>query len=475
MLSLFYKPQKRNNFEPYLIRPLTILLYTVLLLAMNLFFEPPSEIVAGNITTQNLINLVNQDREKYGLNHLKADVNLTSAAHAKANDILQHQYWDHYGPDGQTPWQFMTGAGYDYYYAGENLAKGFKTAEGVHQGLMNSPTHRDNILSDQYVDIGIAVVEGNLLGDDVYLVVQMFGSRSARAIASGDPEVVRGVSGQGSSTVIKSIRITYPEQDEYVGQNKVTVKGAVEPLLQDSRIDDTVNIYLDDEELGKIDITDLDWEYSIEQILSQGNRKLSVKGAQAQDEVSFIVDTVAPQIFVNRIELVGDTLLLEFSSDEPDLSMKLVADSIVRTAQINDYGLYEFVMGVEDELGGKQSVIIVASDLAGNISELDVYKEVQAEIFKDSNIEGQSNINSLLGGLFQSGGSLPTGKELINLMFIIFIIILLAVEIYYYNKKRMLMQKGHLLSTVFIWRVILVLGYVVGIDGSLAAGITKLR
>ncbi len=41
---------------------------------------------------------------------------------------------------------------------------------------MASPTHRDNILKSEYRDIGLAVVNGNLNGQETTLVVQMFGA-----------------------------------------------------------------------------------------------------------------------------------------------------------------------------------------------------------------------------------------------------------------------------------------------------------
>jgi len=40
-------------------------------------------------------------------------VRLDSAAQAKANDMAARSYWSHNTPDGQTPWTFMTAAGYN--------------------------------------------------------------------------------------------------------------------------------------------------------------------------------------------------------------------------------------------------------------------------------------------------------------------------------------------------------------------------
>jgi hypothetical protein len=46
---------------------------------------------------------------------------------------------------------------------------------------MASPTHRENMLSPNYKDIGFAVETGTLTGSDTVLVVEEFGSRYAAA------------------------------------------------------------------------------------------------------------------------------------------------------------------------------------------------------------------------------------------------------------------------------------------------------
>lgn len=49
--------------------------------------------------------------------------------------------------------------------------------DSVVKAWMNSPTHRENLLSSRYQDIGIAVIDGSLGGRETTLVVQMFGTK----------------------------------------------------------------------------------------------------------------------------------------------------------------------------------------------------------------------------------------------------------------------------------------------------------
>ena len=51
---------------------------------------------------------------------------------------------------------------------------------------MNSPTHRANIVNGRYREIGVAVLEGELEGQETTLVVQMFGTPLSSSYQSED-------------------------------------------------------------------------------------------------------------------------------------------------------------------------------------------------------------------------------------------------------------------------------------------------
>jgi len=133
-----------------------------------------SKIHAANYTSQQVIALTNQDRAALGLDPLKADAELMQAAMDKARDMFEKGYWDHYGPNGETPWQFIRAEGIDYTVAGENLGKGFTDVNKLNQAWLNSPAHRANIVKPEFNEVGVAVMDGTLEGKEVTLVVQMF-------------------------------------------------------------------------------------------------------------------------------------------------------------------------------------------------------------------------------------------------------------------------------------------------------------
>lgn len=153
---------------------------------------------ATDIRVEQLLDMINAKRKESGFTPLSLNAKLSQAAQAKANDMFSKGYWAHNSPDGKTPWNFIVDAGYTYVVAGENLAKNFNTSAGVVDAWMASSTHRDNILKSNYKDIGFAVVNGVLSGEETTLVVQMFGSGTG-GIASAPlvtpaPQPAQGVS-----------------------------------------------------------------------------------------------------------------------------------------------------------------------------------------------------------------------------------------------------------------------------------------
>lgn len=130
---------------------------------------------ASEITPENVIRLVNQERIKENLTPLSENSILSKAAKNKAADMIENNYFAHTSPKGISPWFWLEKEGYEYVYAGENLAINFKTAEKQNETLMKSPTHKKNILSPNFNEIGVAVAIRNIDGKKSTLVVQTFG------------------------------------------------------------------------------------------------------------------------------------------------------------------------------------------------------------------------------------------------------------------------------------------------------------
>ncbi len=137
--------------------------------------EPQAQLQAEGLTAaeQQMLNLVNQERAKAGLQPLQADLELTKLARMKSQDMINRGYFDHNSPTYGSPFDMMKAHGVSYRTAGENIA-GNQTVERAHTALMNSSGHRANILNANYTHVGIGIVEGGPYG---MMFTQMFVGR----------------------------------------------------------------------------------------------------------------------------------------------------------------------------------------------------------------------------------------------------------------------------------------------------------
>lgn len=180
-LKCIFIPCQENKFLPKFLEKKFLNYYFVFLLVLkiisvSLIFYLPQNFFFAEITKTALFDLVNQERKKLGLPTLKQNLILDQAAYLKAKDILERDYFAHWNPEGKSPWYFFELAGYDYKAAGENLAIGFLDSEEVFKAWMDSPSHRSNILNPNFIEMGISVLKGEFQGNEVFVVVQLFGS-----------------------------------------------------------------------------------------------------------------------------------------------------------------------------------------------------------------------------------------------------------------------------------------------------------
>lgn len=176
-------PQESNNHKARAIQTssLTFLILAIFLYQIGLEILPHVGVrvlgYAANISPDEVIRLTNEKRLANGVSPVTLNPLLSQAAQAKGADMLNKDYWAHVSPNGTQPWKFFKDKGYSYHYAGENLARDFSNPAAVVDAWIASKSHRDNLLSPKYKEIGIAVVEGDLSGVDTTLVIQFFGTK----------------------------------------------------------------------------------------------------------------------------------------------------------------------------------------------------------------------------------------------------------------------------------------------------------
>jgi len=124
---------------------------------------PGQKIIIPTVTTSSQENevarLVNAERAKAGLPALKFNWELSRVARYKSADMANKGYFSHNSPTYGTPFQMMENFGLRFSAAGENIAYGQRTPAEVMRDWMNSPGHRNNILSRSYTEIGVGLAK----------------------------------------------------------------------------------------------------------------------------------------------------------------------------------------------------------------------------------------------------------------------------------------------------------------------------
>ena len=108
---------------------------------------------------QKIVDLVNTERARAGLPALTKDPLVCSAADIRAQEI--YTTFAHERPDGSKYKTALDQVGASYRGSGENVAYGYRTADAVMTGWMNSEGHRNNILNEKFTAIGVGYYKGS--------------------------------------------------------------------------------------------------------------------------------------------------------------------------------------------------------------------------------------------------------------------------------------------------------------------------
>lgn len=193
-----------KTYSPYL----PLLLIVIIGLAINTFWLQRTTVlgVHTNLSDTALLESTNLERSRVQSDDLRINPELAAAAHAKAQDMVDNDYWSHNTPNGKAPWNFIKESGYAYDAAAENLAYGFTNAPATVTGWMNSKQHRENLLHPTFSEVGfgIATSQDYLGKGPTTVIVAMYGSPTGSGQAGTIPGAA-AVAGLSDMTPFKSV------------------------------------------------------------------------------------------------------------------------------------------------------------------------------------------------------------------------------------------------------------------------------
>ncbi|MEV4921404.1 CAP domain-containing protein [Streptomyces roseoverticillatus] len=112
---------------------------------------------ANSQYVQQVVDMVNAERAKAGCSPLTINAKLQAAAQGHSDDMAARDYYDHTSPEGKSPGDRITAAGYHWSTYGENIFKSPKDARTAMDGWMKSSGHRANILNCSFKEIGVGI------------------------------------------------------------------------------------------------------------------------------------------------------------------------------------------------------------------------------------------------------------------------------------------------------------------------------
>jgi uncharacterized protein YkwD len=95
---------------------------------------------------------------------------LDGVALGHANDMAEHDYFEHEDLAGHSPADRVRAVGYRETLVGENIAYGVKSADEAVKGWLESPGHCENIMDPRFAEMGIAYAQGRAVKHGLYWV-----------------------------------------------------------------------------------------------------------------------------------------------------------------------------------------------------------------------------------------------------------------------------------------------------------------
>ncbi|MCX6766253.1 MAG: CAP domain-containing protein [Candidatus Moranbacteria bacterium] len=381
----------------------SLVFVSVIISASALVVSSSGKTVASDITVEKVIELTNASRAEAGESALTVNSKLSQAAETKASDMVANNYFSHTSPAGATPWSWIQKENYDYIYAGENLAMDFHAAENMEEAWMASPTHRANILNQNYHEMGTAVKEGIINGHDTILVVVMFGSGDKNSSSLNDvnkktlnpekrvdsgknfPTLSVGEEGR-SQSLFEQPTITSPQSGEIFSGSEVKITGRAKP-------EETVAIFDNGNFVGSA-VADPDGWFSFSETgLAEGTHGLALqnKNVFADATTNFFVDREKPNVDFRLYADQNDPsrFFLEASADKNNCTFQFNGES--RPVLGEDKALFS----VDAE---KSSIILRVSDQAGNKN----FRQINLANYYPGSGNSGNNISDKLAALMSA-------------------------------------------------------------------------
>lgn len=487
MLKNLFIPNQKNNHTPRLLHRNALLIYVLVIFGFNIFLGQAGVLKVGaDITPQDLLNAHNAQRSVSGLAPLTLNTSLNSSAGSKASTMIAIDCWAHYCPPDKSPWDFFLESGYNYQFAGENLAEGFDNIDSIVSAWMNSPTHRANILNENYREVGFGFAYGYYQGKPNNLLVTVhFGTAfsSATIIEPSQPvnfpDVAVAETENNKPTSGPYITIDNLTEGQYINSRSIEITGKAEPIGQQ------ISLSINDIEDGKINAPGINYTFRSSKDAADGSYKVQAKLLNLEGQVlsettpmNVIVDGNLPSVnkdTIQVIRLTPEKFLVKFktSADVKDVSANILNYQVNRDDQ-----MFWSVLLDKTEINKVNNVLFTVKDFFENSQQFFIpTSEIFAVKTSTDNLTSTTEINEAAVDLNVPEMFLDRIgdygiRQILPLLFVLYLIGLFTIDFIVLSKTHMIgvvRRKSHVYMGIFV--VLFLVISIGGFSGNIMQGL----
>lgn len=160
---------------------------------------------------QDLLNVLNAEREARGLPALRPSPRLADLARTQSTEMARRGVLAHESAAGRSFTDRLFDAGVTFAANGENVARsGTYLARLIHESFMGSPGHRENVLNPLFDEVGIGVAAGD---GNSYYVTEDFVRALVEKPAAEVRAFIRGVLDEARTAAARPPVVLLEEAD----------------------------------------------------------------------------------------------------------------------------------------------------------------------------------------------------------------------------------------------------------------------
>ncbi len=191
--------------------------------------EDSKEISYLPLLEKSIFELTNKNRKKAGLDALKEENTLRYIAREHSRDMIKRKFFSHYNPDGLPPGERIAirhrrliGASAENIWNGQGYdpSKTKMLAKMIMDNWMQSPSHRKNILKEEYTHLGVGVaVRGKLLmATQNFAGVAAYTDQPVPGWAEREEKIDLSATPVSETTAPVKVDFYSPKQEKQIGQ-----------------------------------------------------------------------------------------------------------------------------------------------------------------------------------------------------------------------------------------------------------------